>query len=73
LENVALQAKSSQVEISLQQNGRWYRIAIRDNGLGFDPEQASGHPGLNMLVERAEAAGAVLRSSADRVMGLKSC
>jgi two-component system, NarL family, nitrate/nitrite sensor histidine kinase NarQ len=36
-------------------------LSIRDDGKGFDPERtASGHYGLSMMQERAEAAGAQL-------------
>ena len=36
-------------------------LRIRDDGQGFDTEQTfSGHYGLSMMRERAEAAGALL-------------
>lgn len=60
LNTVALQAKSSQVEVSLQQKGDGIELRVHGNGLGFDPEQASDHSGLKMLTDRTEAAGAVL-------------
>jgi len=59
--NVAKHAKASQVEIDLKQDGAVIELRIRDDGQGFDPEQIlSGHYGLSMMRERAEAAGALL-------------
>ncbi len=61
LSNIAKHAKASQVEIDLKQEGDVIELRIRDDGLGFDPEQAfSGHYGLGMMREHAEAAGALL-------------
>jgi two-component system nitrate/nitrite sensor histidine kinase NarX len=61
LYNVAKHAKASQVEINLKQEGAVIELRIRDDGQGFDPEQTfSGHYGLSMMREYAEAAGALL-------------
>ncbi|MDP3186350.1 MAG: ATP-binding protein [Anaerolineales bacterium] len=61
LNNVAKHAKASQVEIDLKQDGAVIELRIRDDGLGFDPKQTfSGHYGLSMMRERAEAVGALL-------------
>ena len=61
LYNVAKHAKASQVEINLKQEGAIIELRIRDDGQGFDPEQTfSGHYGLSMMREYAEAAGALL-------------
>jgi signal transduction histidine kinase len=61
LNNVARHAKASQVEIELKQEGAVIELRIRDNGQGFNPAQTfSGHYGLSMMRERAEAAGLVL-------------
>jgi len=61
LNNVAKHAKASQVEIDLKQDGAVIELRIRDDGQGFDPKQIlSGHYGLSMMRERAEAAGALL-------------
>lgn len=61
LSNVAKHAKASQVEIALWQNGTSVEMSIRDNGQGFNTEQKfSGHYGLSMMRERAEAAGVLL-------------
>jgi len=61
LYNVAKHAKASQVEINLKQEGAVIELRIRDDGQGFDPEQIfSGHYGLSMMREHAEAAGMLL-------------
>jgi two-component system nitrate/nitrite sensor histidine kinase NarX len=61
LNNIAKHAKASQVEINLKQDEAVIELRIRDDGQGFDTEQKlSGHYGLSMMRERAEAAGALL-------------
>lgn len=61
LNNVAKHAKASQVEIDLKQEEAAIEMRIRDNGLGFNPKKTlSGHYGLGMMRERAEAVGALL-------------
>ena len=61
LNNIAKHAKASQVEINLEQKRAIIELRIRDNGQGFDPKQTfSGHYGLSMMRERAEAVGGYL-------------
>jgi two-component system nitrate/nitrite sensor histidine kinase NarX len=61
LSNIAKHAKASQVEINLEQEDAVIEMRIRDNGLGFDPQEIfTSHYGLAMMRERAEAAGALL-------------
>jgi two-component system nitrate/nitrite sensor histidine kinase NarX len=61
LNNVAKHAEANSVEIVLKQEESSIELNIRDDGMGFDPEQiASGHYGLSMMRERAEAVGAQL-------------
>lgn len=61
LNNVMKHAEASSVEIDLNQDESSIELNIRDNGKGFDPEQiASGHYGLSMMYEHAEAAGVQL-------------
>ena len=61
LNNIAKHAKSSQVEIDLHHAPGGLDLNIRDNGQGFVIGQStSGHYGLGMMHERAEAVGAVL-------------
>ena len=61
LSNIAKHARASQVEIDLKQDESVTEMRINDNGQGFDTEKVfSGHYGLGMMRERAEAAGALL-------------
>ncbi len=61
LNNIAKHAKASRAEINLQQAGAVIEMRICDDGQGFDPQQTfSGHYGLSMMHERAEAVGALL-------------
>lgn len=61
LNNVAKHAKASKIEIELKQEGAFIKLRIHDDGLGFDPEKiTSGHYGLGMMRERAEAVEAQL-------------
>jgi len=61
LNNVARHARAGSVEIHLTQRAGAIELSIRDDGQGFDAEQtASGHYGLSMMRERAEAVGAAL-------------
>ncbi|MDO9088448.1 MAG: histidine kinase [Anaerolineaceae bacterium] len=61
LENVVIH-NASQVEIHLQHIGDVIKLRIRDNGQILDSDQTHlGYPGLDIVVERAEALGAKLR------------
>jgi two-component system nitrate/nitrite sensor histidine kinase NarX len=61
LNNIAKHAKASQVDINLTQEEAVIEMRIRDNGKGFDIKKTfSGHYGLGMMQERAQAAGALL-------------
>ncbi len=61
LNNVAKHAGASLVEIDLKHEDTAIELSIRDDGQGFDPERTtSGHYGLSMMRERAEAVGAQL-------------
>ena len=61
LNNIAKHAKASQVQINLKREEDVIELSIHDDGKGFDTEQIySGHYGLGMMRERAEAAGALL-------------
>jgi two-component system nitrate/nitrite sensor histidine kinase NarX len=59
--NIAKHARATQVAILLEYDAGALELHIRDDGQGFDPEQTpSGHYGLSMMRERAEAAGIML-------------
>jgi PAS domain S-box-containing protein len=61
LNNVAKHAKANKVTIDLKHEGTTVELHIQDDGKGFDAEQTfSGHYGLSMMLERAEAVGATL-------------
>ena len=61
LNNVSKHAGASLVEISLKHEASAIELSLRDDGRGFDPVQTtSGHYGLSMMHERAEAVGALL-------------
>jgi two-component system nitrate/nitrite sensor histidine kinase NarX len=66
LYNIAKHAKASHVEMDLAQTGDTTELRIRDDGVGFDPQQTfSGHYGLSMMRERAEAVGVLLVVSSE--------
>jgi len=59
--NIAKHAKASQVAILLQYDDGAVELNISDDGQGFDPEHTlSGHFGLSMMRERAEAVGMIM-------------
>ncbi len=61
LNNIAKHSGASQVMIHLRYDNGTVALSIRDDGRGFDPGQlAPGHFGLNIMQERAKAAGAAL-------------
>jgi PAS domain S-box-containing protein len=61
LNNVARHAKASHVDIKLQKEGSEITLIVRDDGQGFDAQHTlTGHYGLSMMRERAEAIGAVI-------------
>jgi two-component system nitrate/nitrite sensor histidine kinase NarX len=61
LNNIAKHARASRVTIQLRYRAERVELRIQDDGRGFDPEQSpSGHSGLSMMRERAEAIGAQL-------------
>ena len=72
LNNVAKHAGASKLEIDLKHKENAIELSIRDDGRGFDPDKtASGHYGLGMMRERAEAVGARLTISSRSGHGTK--
>jgi signal transduction histidine kinase len=57
--NAVKHAEASTITVSLEATVDGARLAISDNGKGFDPEQGSpeGHYGLTMMRERAQVSG----------------
>jgi two-component system nitrate/nitrite sensor histidine kinase NarX len=61
LNNIAKHARATQVTVHLAYDAAAVELNIHDDGRGFRPERiSSGHYGLSMMHERAEAAGLVL-------------
>jgi signal transduction histidine kinase len=61
LNNIARHSGATQAGISLLVTPEEVELAVRDNGVGFDPKTiASDHLGLGIMAERAEAIGAGL-------------
>jgi two-component system nitrate/nitrite sensor histidine kinase NarX len=72
LNNVAKHAGASKLEIVLKHENNAVELSIHDNGRGFDPERTtSGHYGLSMMYERAEAVGAHLSITSQPGYGTK--
>jgi two-component system nitrate/nitrite sensor histidine kinase NarX len=61
LNNIAKHAEANRVEIHLTQEGAVFEMRIRDDGQGFETDEVpTGHYGLEMMSERAEAVEAKL-------------
>jgi PAS domain S-box-containing protein len=71
LNNIVKHAKASRVEIKLQQAKSGMVLHIQDNGCGFDPSKQtpSGHYGLEMMRERANAVGVELTITSQPGLG----
>jgi len=62
LNNIAKHAQATQVTVTLETEGETVKMCVADDGIGFDPAQAtegSDHRGWGLLImaERAEAVG----------------
>jgi streptogramin lyase/signal transduction histidine kinase len=65
LRNAFRHAQAARIDVAIQYGDHEFRIAVRDNGKGIDPEvlkqgSRSGHWGLPGMRERAEAIGGEL-------------
>jgi PAS domain S-box-containing protein len=71
LNNIAKHARATQVEIDVRHAPDGLELQVRDNGRGFVTSElaASGHYGLSMMRERAEAAGASLTIASQEGQG----
>jgi signal transduction histidine kinase len=54
IHNIIKHAKATQVHISAGLEGALFRLIIRDNGRGFDPQKQSSGTGLGSIKHRAE-------------------
>jgi len=73
LNNIVKHAGASRVEINLKRQDAAIELSICDDGRGFDSERTaiSGHYGLSMMRERAEAVGAILSVTSQLDHGTK--
>jgi PAS domain S-box-containing protein len=75
LMNVDRHARAGHVRVSLTQQGGFVQLVIRDDGIGFDPEQHTrgrrrkGGLGLLGMLERAASAGGTLEIKSGRRAG----
>jgi signal transduction histidine kinase len=60
LHNTARQSACTEVEIDFRLDESWLLLDIRDNGKGFDPDQANRGHGLASMEGRAEQLGGKL-------------
>jgi signal transduction histidine kinase len=65
LRNAFRHAQAARIDVAIRYGDQEFRIAVKDNGKGIDPEvlkkgRRSGHWGLPGMRERAEAIGAEL-------------
>ena len=58
LSNIAQHAGASRVEVELSVNGNRLELSVRDDGAGFDPDEARDGLGLSGIAERARMVGA---------------
>ena len=59
LANVRKHARADRTRVRLRRDGRWARVEVEDDGVGWDPLAPPGrlHYGLQTMRERAEALG----------------
>lgn len=65
LRNAFRHAQAARIDVAIRHSDRKFRIAVKDNGKGIDPEvlrrgSRRGHWGLPGMRERAQAIGAEL-------------
>jgi signal transduction histidine kinase len=61
LSNAARHAHARHVEVTACQNGRRFRLAIHDDGRGFNPDEQTAGYGLRNMRDRARLLGGQLR------------
>jgi signal transduction histidine kinase/ligand-binding sensor domain-containing protein len=63
LHNISRHARASAVDIAITASGETLELAIRDDGVGFDPDTGRAGTGLGSMRERARALGGTLELS----------
>ncbi len=74
LHNTERHARASSVRVSIARQATLLKVAIEDNGRGFDPEAAAGRPeslGILGMRERASLLGGVLTITSSPSQGTK--
>ena len=72
LTNIAKYAGASKITVSLQNQGGYALVEVRDNGKGFDVQKiASSSHGINGMRHRVEAAGGKLTVTSDLGVGTR--
>lgn len=73
LNNAGRHARATSVRVDLRTDGDRLRLEVRDNGVGFDPEAATGpdKQGLRNMRERARHLGAHLAIESARGQGTR--
>jgi two-component system sensor histidine kinase UhpB len=55
LTNISKHAKADSIKIIVNKDGHWVKMLIRDDGIGFDPNQMRKGIGITNIINRAEA------------------
>jgi PAS domain S-box-containing protein len=72
LNNIVKHARARHVEVRLASHGRGITLTVEDDGVGFEPDAVGpAHWGLDIMRERAEAAGAKLHVDSARGAGTR--
>jgi signal transduction histidine kinase len=71
LHNAAKHSQAARIHMSLTREGDTARLVVADNGVGFNPTAVDRdlHFGLQLLAERAEAAGGILHVTSGPGLG----
>ncbi len=73
LANVARHSSAEAVEVLLQFETESVTFCIRDDGVGFDPQQPFNGMGLDSMRERVESLQGVFRIQSEQDQGTKIC
>jgi signal transduction histidine kinase len=71
LTNIAKHARAEHVDITLRRDGDRLRLAIADDGVGFDPSEPSAGFGLVGMAERVALVGGTLEIDAGQGGGVR--